>query len=110
MRVALTGATYVELVPAPPEDVAYKVGKFTGTNLAASANRSLTIAFKNSTTYTILWLSGVIADGAQYNPPTAGEVVQTLDFTLSSTDHSIVMKLDDTGTDTIVASYEILEA
>jgi hypothetical protein len=109
VQVALTGTTYATLVAAPPTDVAYRITKVFGQNNAGGA-RTLYLAFNDGGTRTIIWETASVGDGVLFSGTAGAEQFNDIGVVLSATDHSLDMKLDDTGTDTIVCSYEILEA
>jgi hypothetical protein len=115
VQVALTGNTYATLVAAPPDtETAYRILKVFGQNNAGAA-RKLQLAFNNNATRTIVWESASVANGIMFSG-TLGEEQFPVDIVLSNppatgdTGHKLDMRLDDTGTDTIVCTYEILEA
>ena len=108
VQVALTGATYVELVAHPPKDVAYRIRNVYGENTTGSS-RVLHLAFNNAGTRTVVFHSHAAVQDHLWTHDDVDNV-GIIGLVLSSTDHSLDMKLDGAGTDTIVCSYEIMEA
>jgi len=107
-QVALTGATHVTVVAAPPIDVAYHITRVMGQN-GAGAARTLHLVFKKVGTRTVVWESANVNDGVMFAGTLGAENTQ-IDITLADTDEILEAVLSDAGTDTIVVSYEILEA
>jgi len=107
-QVALTGNTYATLVPAPPAQVSYYIIKVFGQNNAGAA-RTLQLAFNNGGTRTVVWESASTADATMFAGSLGAENFP-IDLVLANTDESLDMRLDDTGTDTIVCSYEVRES
>ena len=107
-RATLNGATSVELVPAPPEGVSHRLLKVFGFNSAGGA-RVLRVYCKEGAVETPSWFSRSAANNTMF---TAYLGVENPDIGLvvSDTDESIVISVTGTGTDVIVASYEVLES
>ena len=105
VAVALNGTTYAELVAAPPFGVAYRIKNIYGQNNAGGA-RILELAFNENTTRTPVWFSASTADAAMFNVTTS---LVDLNIALTNTDESLDMRIDNTGTDRIVCTYEIEE-
>ena len=109
VQVALTGATYVELIPAPADtETAYELTRFYGQNDNAGA-RTLSIAFNNGGTRTICWTSQSAAQNEQFRSLDGGDESQPIDLVVSSTGQSIDMKASGACTGTIAATYKIME-
>ena len=106
--VALTGNTYVTLVSAPPAGVAYRVKNVYGQNNAGAA-RTLTLAFNEGGTRTVVWQSASTADAAMFTQTGGGTQNFNLDLSLTNTDESLDMQLEAAGTDRVVCIYEVAE-
>lgn len=107
-QVALNGTTYATLVPAPPEDVSYRVTRVYGQNTTANP-RTLTLAFNNGGARSIVWQSVAAAQDTCFTQSAVGTEIFELGIILEQGE-SLDMKLEDTGTDKIVAAYEVAES
>ena len=105
VAVALTGATYAELVAAPPNGVAYRIRNIYGRNTSGGI-RTLELAFNDGARVPI-WFSAAAGDNAMFNVTTS---LVDLNISLTATDESLDMRIDDTGTDRIVCTYDIEES
>lgn len=107
-HVALNGTTNATLVPAPPDGVAYRILRVFGTN-TSGGTRTLTLYVNKAAAVSKIWVGSPAGTGVNF-VQTAGAEVPAIEFYLAATNESLEMDLDDTGTDIIVACYEILEA
>lgn len=107
-QVALNGTTYATLVPAPEEGASYRVTKVFGQNTTA-APRTLTLAFNNGGTRSIVWQSVAAVQDSCFTQSDVGTEIFELGINLEKGE-SLDMKLEGTGTDKIVAAYEVAES
>jgi hypothetical protein len=109
VTAVLSGTDYVELVPPPPDRFSYKISNVFGMN-TEPYSRTLNLVFNDNGTRTVIWTSAATASGIQFNQSKVGGDSYKIDIVLSEMDQKLEMNLDDSGTATIVVSYEILEA
>jgi len=104
----LSGTSWVTLVSAPPDAVSYHITRVFGQNTVAG-DRVLSLAWNRDGTRTVVWKSESTAQNACFTQSSENNEVVDLNITLGDTDESLDIQLDNTGTDRIVASYEVRE-